>query len=101
MLNASQDIVNKARALLSNNAGFYTAAEAQALRDAIDTWQAAANSNDTDGMGSAAQDVQTEYTILMGLIDSRKMTPTPEPTDTPTDEPATEPPTEAATTTAI
>jgi polyisoprenyl-teichoic acid--peptidoglycan teichoic acid transferase len=93
MLNASQDIVNKAKTLLNNNTGFYTSEEAQALRNAIDIWQAAANSNDTDGMSSAAQDVKTEYDILQNLINSRKTTPTPEPTATPTIEPSTDAPT--------
>lgn len=99
-------IVNEAKSLLANNAAYYTADQAAPLQAAINTWEAAYNKHDTDGMDDAQQDVETQYQILKAIVDANKAaaepssSPSIEPSDTPADTSSTEPtesPTDAPT----
>lgn len=91
MENAGQGIVSKAQSLLNDNKDYYSATEAQALKNAIADWQKAAKENNTGAMAEAQQEVQMQYTALKALIDDRKGSATNPPTEGPTAGPSASP----------
>lgn len=111
---SSSDVISRANSLLKNNKKYYTADEAEALKNAISAYQTAQKAKDSDAMAEALDNVRTEYDILNNLIKKNKAagsaTPKPtsqqqatdapaatnSPTDAPalTETPATEAPTE-------